>query len=125
MKKIKNKDPFQTFCWLREVIHDPYKVVTCCFENDSIVSYRKTIKKAYSLQRKKRYSAKQILVIWYLISKFLILLLKLPIALIARTENRQVLYLPQNLWTPGFTPGKANILPLEIFFRAIKIHTGH
>jgi hypothetical protein len=54
MKKTKNKDPFQTFCWLREVIYDPYKVVTCCFENDSIVSYRKTIKKSLFFAEKKK-----------------------------------------------------------------------
>ena len=54
MKKIKNQDPFQTFCWLREVIHDPYKVVTRCFENETIVTYRKTIKNSLFFVEKKK-----------------------------------------------------------------------
>jgi len=54
MKKIKNQDPFQTFCWLREVIHDPYKVVTRCFEIETIVTYRKTIKNSLFFVEKKK-----------------------------------------------------------------------
>ena len=131
MKKTKNKDPFQTFCWLREVIYDPYKVVTCCFENDSIVSYRKTIKKSLFFAEKKKIFHKGDPCNLVFDFKVLILLLKLLIALIAKTENLQVLFLPQNLWTPGFTPVKPDILPRGIFFRGmlpvrnIKIHTGH
>ncbi|MFT4095417.1 MAG: hypothetical protein QM640_17450 [Niabella sp.] len=46
MKNKKKKDPFETYCWYREALNDPYQVFAACFDFSAVFSLKKFIKEA-------------------------------------------------------------------------------